>query len=240
MTCAEFEASFDRFVDDMLEPSMAEACCRHISKCTPCDREVTRWQQTRILLSTAVADFASAVDVSSVRDDVFAALGMADDGGAARRQSATREAAYERSGDAQRRGGRKAGRNAASPRRGAFAGILRFTSAATVSAVTAAAAVLLLTPTPTMVTGDPPTSPSHSSHSLFRQVATGRLLPWAKDPLSDVAPVAYTLPPYAQPETSHVEGLEAAPGRTASTWVQPRTNARVIWVEDRGMAGLGK
>ena len=62
----------------------------------------------------------------------------------------------------------------------------------------------------------------------------------------DVARASYTPPPLARPEVSHVDGLEAAPGHLVSTWVQPRTNARVIWVQDRGVgapvrtAGLGK
>jgi len=248
MTCADFEASFDQYVDDLLEPRMAEACCCHLAKCTPCDREVTRWQQTRILLSTAVTDFATAVDVSSVRNDVFAALGLDGRDSAAvveRRRSAMREAAHERAGDARRDSGRRARREAGAPRRSGFAAVLRFASAATVSAMTAAAAVLLLTPAPTtapsvVASAPAPTSVASVSRSSMRPVA------WSKNSFEDVAPAVNTPPPLARPEVSHVDGLEAAPGQLVSTWVQPRTNARVIWVQDRGlgapvrMAGLGK
>ena len=30
-----------------------------------------------------------------------------------------------------------------------------------------------------------------------------------------------------------VDAIEAAPGHMVSTWVHPKTNARVIWVENR-------
>ena len=244
MSCADFEMAFDQYVDDTLEPAMAETCSCHLAKCAPCDREVTRWQQTRILLSTAVTDFATAVDVSSVRSDVFAALGLAGEG-AVRRQSQMRDAAHQRGGDTRRRGGRRAVGEAASSRRGGFAAALRFVSAATVSAATAAAAVLLLTPAP-KTAGDllaSAAAPASASPASIRQVA---YKPWSKNSFDDVAPAANTPPPLARPEISHVDGLEAAPGQLVSTWVQPRTNARVIWVEDRGlgapvrMAGLGR
>lgn len=246
MTCAEFEASFDQYVDDTLDASMADACSCHIAKCRPCDREVTRWQQTRILLSTAVADLATAVDVSSVRNDVFAALGLDQREDAAsieRRRSAIREAAYQRDGDSRRSGGRRAQREAASMRRSGFGGFVRFASAATVSAVTAAAAVMMLTAGPTTTAG-PREIASNSSNSSIKRVDF--VPPWSRKAFDDSVAVNYTPPPLARPNVSDVHGLEAAPGQLVSTWVQPRTNARVIWVEDRGlgapirMAGLGK
>lgn len=262
LTCAEFEASFDQYVDDLLDIAMTEACSCHLAKCPPCDREVTRWQQTRILLSTAVTDFATAVDVSSVRDDVFAALGLDDNAASERRRSAMREAAVSRGRDASvgrgrdastgrsRDAGRSAGRQAAdSPRRSGVAGALRFASAATVSALTAAAAVLLLTPTPQstspqVASVSPPPVSRPSAKSAPIKLAS--YSPWSNKVFEEVAPATNTPPPFARPQASHVDGLEAAPGKAVSTWVQPRTNARVIWVEDVGvgapvrMAGLGK
>lgn len=248
ITCDEFEASFDRYVDDQLDPVMTEACALHAAMCPPCDREVTRWQQTRILLSTAVADFSTAVDVSSVRDDVFAALGMDADAGESRLRSETREAAHERGLDARRRGGRAARRAASSSRRGGLAAAWRFASAATVSAATAAAAVLLLTPaekTPGTGGGNVVASVV-ASPAVQEAVRTVDFRPWSKGMFEDVARASYSPPPLAQPKVSHVDGLEAAPGQLVSTWVQPRTNARVIWVQDRGVgapvrtAGLEK
>jgi len=117
---------------------------------------------------------------------------------------------------------------------------MRVVSAAAVSAATAAAAVLLLTPGPQgaapMLASAPSSalsSPASSSSSSSFQPAS--LRSFARRALPDVAPAAYTPPPLAQPQVSHVDGLEAAPGHQVSTWVQPRTNARVIWVENRGM-----
>lgn len=245
MSCADFEQAFDAYVDDMLDEDASAAARCHLSMCPACDREVTRWQQTRILLSTAVADFATAVDVSALRRDVEAALGFADEGEGERVQGGTREAAVERGRDARRRGGRSATREAASGRRSAFSAVWRFASAATVSAATAAAAVLLLTPAPqtlkTVATNTPAATSSpiatfgSAVASLPRPTFQPASYRGAKSGLEDARLAAYTPPPLAKPEISHVDGLEAAPGHLVSTWVQPRTNARVIWVQDRGV-----
>jgi anti-sigma factor RsiW len=247
MTCADFQKSFDQYVDDVLEPQMAEAAGRHVASCPVCDREVTGWQQTRILLSTAVADLATAVDVSGVCRGVEAALGLAADHAWERRQGAMREAVYERGSVARRHSGhaaRAASSTAvreAAGRHGGFAAAWRFASAATVSASIAAAAVLLLTPAPTTNGPVVASAPRSTVRSSFQAAA---YRPGSRKPFADVAPVAYTPPPLAKPEVSHVDGLEAASGHLVSTWVQPRTNARVIWVQNRGlgtpvrMAGL--
>jgi anti-sigma factor RsiW len=242
MTCADFEKSFDHYVDGLLDPDAFAACERHVAMCKACDREVTRWQQARILLSTAVADFASVVDVSSLRADVEAALGLTGAGSPSKRRAVDREAVYER-GVADRPAARGTGRSAdrgravANGRRAAFSATLRMVSAAAVSAATAAAAVLMLTPGPqgaaTMVASAPAVSaPAASSSTYSYQPASFRA---ARRAVEDVAPVAYTPPPLARPQVSHVDGLEAGPGHQVSTWVQPKTNARVIWVENRGM-----
>ncbi len=244
MTCAEFEACFDQYVDETLDAAMMNSCSCHISKCRPCDKEVTRWQQTRILLSTAVADLSTAVDVSSVRGDVFAALGFADDAASReaevhemdKRQSATREPAYDRS--ASRRGaGRTARRAASGERRSTFGAAMRFVSAATVSAIAAAAAVMVISPSP-QGTGPAQqfasTKPAVVSGASIKPASLARAAKRNSFHQEPIAPVAYSSPPLARPEVSHVEGIEPAPGQQAATWVQPRTGARVIWVENRG------
>ncbi|MFN2378488.1 MAG: hypothetical protein ABR538_18305 [Candidatus Binatia bacterium] len=234
MCCADFEKCFDEYVDELLDAGMAGAASRHVASCTACDREVTRWQQTRILLSTAVADFATAVDLSSLRQDVEAALGLSlQAGDRERRRSEVREPASPRrdARRADRQASRRAGREAASGRRGGLAAAVRFLSAATVSAATAAAAVLLLSPAPrtaVQVLADAsPAAPTFQAASAF--------VPGSRDNFADVAPVAYTPPPLAKPDVAKVDGLEAAAGHLVSTWVQPKTNARVIWVQDRGL-----
>lgn len=255
MTCAEFEASFDQYVDETLDAAMMNSCSCHIASCRNCDREVTRWQQTRILLSTAVADFSTAVDVSSLRNDVFAALGYAEDA-TDKRQSATREAAYDRGTSVSTR--RSAGRRAASgERRNTFGAVLRFASAATVSAIAAAAAVMVISPapqgasTPTQQFASTAVSPAtlmannavRPSGAGVRPASLARAARRNSLAAQAVAPVAYTRPPLARPEVSHVDALEAGQGQRVATWVQDSTGARVIWVENGGpvrRAGLSR
>lgn len=231
MTCSDFENSFDEYVDDMLDATLAAAARRHASACPPCNREVTRWQQTRILLSTAVADFATAVDVSSLHRDIEAALGLTPTDGEQRRRGALRAASRARGGSDVRPSARRSNLAPASGRRVTLQAAWRFVSAAAVSASVAAAAVLVLSPSPQLAGTTVASAPS-SSRSMFQPAAfRGQ----SERGPSDSVQVGYTPPPLARPEISHVDGLEAAPGQLVSTWVQPRTNARVIWVEDRGM-----
>jgi anti-sigma factor RsiW len=255
MTCKEFESSFDQYVDETLDAAMTNACSCHIAKCRSCDREVSRWQQTRILLSTAVADFSTAVDVSSVRSDVFAALGFTDEAAKVAhgsridelgRQSATREAAFDR-GTAKRSAGRSGRRAASGERRSTFGAVLRFASAATVSAIAAAAAVMVISPAPvgtgtaTQFASSVPPSDYIANNAVrpsgvgFRPASLVRAVKRERN-RDLIAPVAYSNPPFAKPAVSHVEGLEAAPGQKVTTYVQ-RGGARVIWVDSSSGPG---
>jgi hypothetical protein len=242
MNCAEFEACFDQYIDETLDAASMHSASSHLATCRSCDLEVTRWQQTRILLSTAVADLSTAVDVSSLRSDVFAALGFDDV--ETKRQSVTREAAYER-GASKRSAGRSARRAASGARRSTFGAVLRFASAATVSAIAAAAAVMVISPAPegpgssrqfasqrpavVASNWERPSGTGIRPASLARAAKRGSLN-------RELArPATFTPPPLARPEVSHVDGLEAAEGQQVATWVQPNTGARVIWVESRGL-----
>lgn len=257
MTCTQFEECFDGYVDETLDIGGMQAARHHIACCQSCGREVTRWQQTRILLSTAVADFASAVDLSSLRGDVLSALGMDSKAEATARSAGARLAVRHRGSDQRRpsdfssrassktesvvRGVSRSDRSrerqgdASTPRR-VWAAAWRFGSAATVSAAVAAAAVLVLTPAPTptantsVLARASVSRPALDSGFRASNFFSGPLVSY-----TDAAPASYTPPPLAEPKISRVDGLEAAPGRTVSTWVQPGTNARVIWVQDRGM-----
>lgn len=257
MCCADFEQVFDRYVDGMLGDEETGAACRHLAICPACDLEVTRWQQTRILLSTAVADFATAVDVSSLRRDVEAALGFepvaqstVGEAGvvAAPRRAGDRAPSFDGAAAPRRSASRRAAREAAGSR---VAGALRFLSAASVSAAVAAAAVFTLTAAPQnasvpgtaglaasgsaspVAVASAPARPAAATAPTFRAAS---LRPRARGLQAGVAPAAAdTPPPLAYPEPSHVDGLEAAPGHLVSTWVQPRTNARVIWIDSNSM-----
>jgi hypothetical protein len=230
MNCRDFEKSFDEYVDGALPPPLAARCVAHVSMCPPCEQEVTRWQQTRNLLSTAVAEVATAVDVSALWKDVEAALDR--DGSAS-----DREPSFVR-GEESKREGRGARRSAsgASKRGAGFAAAAwRFGSAAGASALAAAAAVVFLVPGPASMTATGTVGKERTvlaSYSppkkLIRRVSNG-VSPAAYHPGGSNAP---------QPRAaSYIDNLEAPQGHLVSTWVQPRTNVRVIWVEDRGTGG---
>ncbi len=74
MNCADFEKRFDLYIDEMLAGADLAAAHAHLAACPACETAVTRYQQTRAILSTAVADIATAVDVSGVWAGVERAL----------------------------------------------------------------------------------------------------------------------------------------------------------------------
>lgn len=230
MNCRDFEKSFDEYVDGALPPPLAARCVAHVSMCPPCEREVTRWQQTRILLSTAVAEVATAVDVSALWRDVEASL---DSAGSAY----DRAPSFVRGGESRREahGARRSASGASKRRAGFAAAAWRFTSAAGVSALAAAAAVVFLVPGPASMTATGIVGKERTvlaSYSppkkLIRQLSNG------------ISPAAYHLGGSSAPQSraaSYIDNLEAPQGHVVSTWVQPRTNTSVIWVEDRGTGG---
>ncbi len=75
MNCAEFKKNFDLYVDDELVVTVRDAAAMHIASCPACEEAVTRFQQNRCMLTTAVAELAAAVDVSGMWERVEAALG---------------------------------------------------------------------------------------------------------------------------------------------------------------------
>jgi anti-sigma factor RsiW len=178
MKCSDLEKKFDLYVDGMLAESEDKAMCEHVRTCRSCEEAVTRHQKTSSLLSTAVADMATAVDISSLRDDVLAALdgmdGM-DHGPAPSWAAVLRD-----------RVGRAFAPTPASI--GIWGG----------AAAVAAAVVFMFVWTP---------QPQRVQLAASTATATRS------------APV-------------RVDSLEAGYGYTVSTWRQPGTRTRVIWVDD--------
>jgi len=91
--------------------------------------------------------------------------------------------------------------------------------------------VLYLSPVPNSPDGENTTiarvrTVSQEAVTLFSGVPSpAAALPGSVRPASfDAAPTRMAAP---------VEDIEAAPGHVVSTWVQPRTNARVIWVQNK-------
>ncbi|MBI5504858.1 MAG: zf-HC2 domain-containing protein [Deltaproteobacteria bacterium] len=233
MTCSEFDKAFDPYVDGLLDPLSAAAARMHLESCPTCDRMVARWQQSRILLSTAVAEIAAAVDVSGLFTAVGSALdaGCELEDGALTRPSVTRGASHQREFHAERGGvsasvdiAARTARPAARMRR--FSAIGRFVAVAGGSAVAAAASIMLLAPGMTL----PVQVATETTPSTFSLGSSLRL-----------KPVTFTAPERRDggvwrpllPVPALVDALEAGEGRTVSTWVQPRTQTRVIWVQSR-------
>lgn len=232
MTCSEFDKAFDPYVDDVLDPLSAAAARMHVESCPTCDRMVARWQQSRILLSTAVAEIATAVDVSALFAAVSGALDAScEPEDSTLHSSSTRRPGHERELRAERsavpaRVGRAARIARPAARLGRFSAIGRFATVAGASAVAAAASIMLLAP------GVAPLGQvaSRTTPGTWELGAS----PWMK-------PVTFNTqerPDHVDwqpllPVPALVDTLEAGEGRTVSTWVQPRTQARVIWVQRR-------
>ena len=74
MDCKQIDEKLDRYLDGELEASAIEAVRTHAASCTSCNETITAFQQTRAMISTAVADLATAVDVSGFFEGIEAKL----------------------------------------------------------------------------------------------------------------------------------------------------------------------
>ena len=70
MSCNDFQAKFDLFVDGELGADDMRHAAEHIKCCTTCDALVTRNQRLHAFLVTAVTDRVAAVDVSGLWDGI--------------------------------------------------------------------------------------------------------------------------------------------------------------------------
>ncbi len=68
--CKQFESKFDAYVDAALDPAERARLAAHVRCCSHCDKIVTRYQEARALLTTAVAEQAAAVDVSGLWESI--------------------------------------------------------------------------------------------------------------------------------------------------------------------------
>jgi len=230
MTCSEFDQAFDPYVDGVLDPVSAAAARMHVDSCPICDRTVARWQQSRILLSTAVAEIATAVDVSGLLAAVSSALDDSGEVGVAppRRRLVSRRAHREHELHAQRgassvRAEATAGASRRASKSGRFSGLRHFATVAGAAAAAAAASILLLAPGPSPlveVATKAATSSGSFASSWVKPVAFNTEAPSSGAGWRPLSPVP-----------ALVDAIEPGAGHTVSTWVQPRTQARVIWVQ---------
>ncbi len=213
MDCADFDKRFDLYVDDELAPADMDAAREHIGACKACEQSVTRFQQTRALLSTAVAEVAAAVDVSGLWADVESALdppceeperALVVDSWPSR---ARRWLAESFDG----------GPLGYAWRVGMWGG-----------ASALAAAALVLT-----VSG---LEPQRVEVAQTPTVKTSTLAATRTSPGARTSPAVQTSPASRRVARVRLDSLETAPGHSVSTWVLPRSKARVIWVSKRDSA----
>ena len=197
MDCQRFQTLLDNYLDGTLARRDARDAGRHLMACPSCEQEVTSVQQTRALLSSAVADAAAAVDVSGMWEAIDAAVPH---------RTIAEPVAARTPAPAGLWSSLAARWNAVwdNPRVG-YAGRVWTWSAA--SACAAAVAVLLFSdgsdPRPVSVAGVDGTATSRFASTSARAPEVSRV---------------------------RVESIEAGRGHSFSTWEQPRSGARVIWV----------
>lgn len=211
MNCAEFDKNFDAYVDDMLVDTALLAARKHVEACPPCEHAVTRYQQTRCLLSTAVAEVASAVDVSALWDGVDAALSD--------RPGTVKVSSWDRLVARARAWATETLLPVFSPQGGALVGI----------GAAAAIAVSFLLPSNPFPTAQSPTQFAKIPSEVSAPVADSQGAVASRQ-------VAARSRDTRGVSAARVRRVSAGPGQAVSTWVQPRTGAQVIWVSDRGSA----
>jgi len=84
--CRGFEAKIDQYLDAVLSRSDMKTAADHVQGCKECNALVMSYQHASVLLRTAVADKAAAVDVSGLWKSIEASLD-ADPGSLARPES---------------------------------------------------------------------------------------------------------------------------------------------------------
>lgn len=198
VNCHDFEDRVHAFLDDELPETELVAMRGHLGDCSRCEKIVTGFQKTGALISTAVTEMVTAVDVSGIWQAVESGL---DPELATPSTSAHEQPAQSYPGPARWDSVRRVLDSIAdrvSP------GNLRWAGAA--ASVTALAMFLLLT-----------------GKQDGQVVDTGRNVVVART---------------AGLKSARLDSLSGAPGYTVSSWVQPRTKARVIWV-DNSADGFG-
>ncbi len=203
MDCAHFDTLLDSYLDRRLGNGELTSCEKHLVDCSACHEIVTAQQEARALLSTAVTETVTPVDVSGIWKNVEASL----EGEFSTATAPVSEPALSALG--KRVFGGIRGRLAMPTWRPAvWGGAL----------ATAAIALFLLSPQEEQSRVSPVVSRSAGvlDARMSESSEAGSITPASNSNYSS-AP-------------ARVAALEAASGHTVATWVQPRTNARVIWV----------
>ncbi|MBC8293252.1 MAG: zf-HC2 domain-containing protein [Proteobacteria bacterium] len=207
VNCHDFEDRVHAFLDDELPDTELAAMRGHLGDCPRCEKIVTGFQKTGALISTAVTEMVTAVDVSGIWQAVESGL----DAGVIAAELAT-PSASGREHPAQGHPGSSRWDSPRwdSPRWDSVRRVLDSIAtrvspgnlgwAGAAASVTALAMLMLLSAGQDGQVGD-----------------TGRNV---------------TVAQAAGLKSARLDSLSGAPGYTVSSWVQPRTKARVIWVDN--------
>jgi hypothetical protein len=222
MKCNDFDNHFDAYVDEQLDEKTRDAVRVHMDVCPTCESSVARYQQSRCLLKTAVAELASAVDVSGLWKAVEGELGDILPARAAVPVAlpAALPAAVSVSWSDRLNTLIESLAPAFSVQGGVLAG--------SAAALTIAFLSVVGGPTSTMSPGAIEVASVPSSASIVRETPLPMPLRPNEGPPVRLLAAASATSPHVQ-----VHRISTTPDHAVSTWVQPRTGARVIWVSDR-------
>ena len=202
VNCHDFEDRVHAFLDDELPDTELAAMRGHLGDCPRCEKIVTGFQKTGALISTAVTEMVTAVDVSGIWQAVERGLdaGVVDAELTIPSATARDQPTQNHPGPARWDSARWDSVRSVLDSIAARVSPVNLGWAGAAASVTALAMFLLLA-------GEQDGQVADSGRNVTVARAAG-------------------------PKSARLDSLSGAPGYTVSSWVQPRTKARVIWVDN--------
>jgi hypothetical protein len=211
VSCNDFQANLDLYVDGELSSTDMRSAAAHAAMCTSCDSLVTSNQQLHVLLTTAVTDRVTAVDVSGLWESIEVEL---DNG-----------PGVDFSKPAVLPTKKPSFRHRFGEWLGTLAGDGFFIPIRAGALAAAAVAVALIVALPATETEAPRVGPRSAATNSAIGSSTSVIMAAAAK--VRVRPVS-------------IDSMEVAEGRNVTTWMRPKTKTRVIWVGDSNAAeGFG-
>jgi hypothetical protein len=222
MSCADFDAKLDLYIDAMLPPREHLDYVEHLGSCRACTESVLGYQKVRALLTTAVTDRVAAVDVSGLWERIAAQLPHTSSPVTNHVLAPVASAGIgTRSEPLLGRIGTTLTQLLWPPSVAARFGM---------GVATAALAFLVFS-----ITSSKSSTPN-STNRPRPQVADARSAR-GTDARSARGTDARSVRGSVRPV--RIDSIEVAAGHTVSTWVKPRTRTRVIWVADADLESFG-
>jgi hypothetical protein len=223
MSCADFDAKLDLYIDAMLQPKEHLDYVEHLGSCRACTESVLGYQKVRALLTTAVTDRVAAVDVSGLWERIAAQLPVTPSPVAG--HVVARVAPVEAGVDSEGMLGRIGESLTRLLWPAGFPGRLG------IGVATAALAFIVFS------IGSSTLSTPDSTDQPRPQVADARSRARGSDVRGARGADARNARGSVRPV--RIDSIEVAAGHTVSTWVKPRTRTRVIWVADADLESFG-